>query len=87
MCLKRVLGPPSLTHGSLVLAQLAPREELCEIRGTHPPPSPGKEPESSPRRAREECLANWKKTQAIERGMGEGKGKREASVKIQGLLT
>lgn len=72
--LKRVLGPPFLTHNSLVLAQLAMREELYEIRDTHPPPSPEKEPETSPRRAREECLANWEQTaQAIEREMGEGK--------------
>lgn len=86
--LKRVLGPPFLTQNSLVLAQLAMREELYEIRDTHPPPSPGKEPETSPRRAREECLANWEQTtQAIEREMGEGKGEREASTEIQGLLT
>lgn len=51
------------------------------------PPSPGKEPETSPRRAKEECLANWERTQAIEREMGEGKGEREASIKIRGLLT
>lgn len=87
VCLPRVLGPSCLTHGSLVLAQLALREELYEIRGTHPPPpSPGKEPETSPRRAKEECLANWERTQAIEREMGEGKGEREASIKIQGLF-
>lgn len=51
------------------------------------PHSPGKEPETSPHRAKEDCLANWERTQAIEREMGEGKGEREASIKIQGLLT